>query len=62
MKYLLYPFFMLLYMLITLFLSLAYFFMVFIDTLSEAHKSTLSASEDIRGYCKMLKLWITGKN
>ena len=61
MKYLLYPFAMLLYVFCTWCLSIAYFFMVFISTLSDAHKTSLEACENIKGFLKMLKLWIKGR-
>lgn len=61
MKYIIYPFAMLLYVLCTLCLSIAYFFMVFIYTVTDAHKVSLEACENIKGFFKMLKLWIKGR-
>lgn len=52
---------MLLYVLCTLCLSIAYFFMVFISTLSDAHNTSLEACENTRAWLKILKVWITKK-
>lgn len=52
MKYIIYPFAMLFYVLCTLCLSIAYFFMVFISTLSDAHAMSLTACENIKGFLK----------
>ena len=60
MKYLLYPFAMLICVCCALCLSIAYFFMVFISTLSDAHNTSLEACENTRGWLKMLKVWTTG--
>ncbi len=50
---------MLLYVLCTLCLSIAYFFMVFISTLSDAHSTSLEACENTRAWLKILKVWTT---
>lgn len=52
---------MLLYVICTLCLSIAYFFMVFISTLSDAHNTSLEACKNTRGWLKMLKVCMTGK-
>ena len=61
MKYMIYPFSMLLYVLCTLFLSIAYFFMVFVSTLTDAHEVSLQVCENRKDLWKTIKLWITGK-
>ena len=57
MKYIIYPFAMLFYVIYTLCLSIAYFFMVFISTLSDAHNTSLEACENTRDWLKILKVW-----
>ena len=61
MKYLLYPFAMLICVFGALCLAIAYFFMVFIYTCTDAHKVSLEACENIKGFLKMLKLWVKGR-
>lgn len=61
MKYIIYPFAMLLYVLCTLCLSIAYFFMVFVSTITDAHEVLLEMCENRKNFWKMLKLWIIGK-
>lgn len=52
---------MLFYVLCTLFLSIAYFVMVFVSTLTDAHEVSLEVCENRKNFWKMLKLWIIGK-
>lgn len=52
---------MLLYVLCTLCLSIAYFFMVFVSTLTDAHEVSLEMCESRKELWKILKIWITGK-
>lgn len=59
MKYIIYPFAMLLYVLCTLCLSIAYFFMAFVYTLTDAHEVSLEMCENTRGWLKILKVWTT---
>ena len=61
MKYIIYPFAMLLYVICTLCLSIAYFFMIFVSTLTDAHEVSLEMCESRKKFWKILKLWITGK-
>lgn len=61
MKYIIYPFAMLLYVLCTLCLTIAYSFMVFVSTLTDAHKVSLEMCENRKNFWKTIKLWITGK-
>lgn len=52
---------MLLYVICTLCLSIAYFFMVFIYTLGDAHDVSLEMCENRKNFWEILKLWIIGK-
>ena len=61
MKYIIYPFAMLIYVCCVLCLVIAYCFMVFIHTVTDAHKASLEACENIKGFFKMLKLWMKGR-
>lgn len=61
MKYFLYPFAIMIYVFCAFCLAIAYFFLVFIDTVTDAHKASLEACENIKGFLKMLKLWIKGR-
>jgi hypothetical protein len=61
MKYMIYPFAMLICVCCALCLAIAYFFIVFIYTVTDAHKASLEACENIKDFFKMLKLWIMGR-
>lgn len=52
---------MLLYVLCALCLGIAYFFMTFVDTLTEAHEVSLEMCEYNNEFFDLLKQWITGK-